>query len=107
MNWASSLYWLSKNHERESSMSGYKVTNLVGTPNDYSDESNWAHLPEVADKEVDTFYVYPTLYIDPEPDAPAIVPVENEVLRSAVKMHFRGSPLVFEDTTNVYEPYYR
>lgn len=88
-------------------MSGYKVTNLVGTPTDYSDESNWAHLPEVADKEVDTFYVYPTLYIDPEPDAPTIVPVENEVLRSAVKMHFRGSPLVFEDATNVYEPYYR
>ena len=49
----------------------YKVTNLVGVPTNYSDENNWAYLPENTDKAVDTFFIYPTLYINPEPDAPA------------------------------------
>lgn len=44
-------------------MSGYKVTNLIGTPTNYSDANNWAHLPECTDKEVDTFFVYPTVYL--------------------------------------------
>lgn len=86
---------------------GYKVTNLVGTPTDYSDKNNWAHLPKIADKDVDTLFIYPTVYINPEPGAPAIVPVEDEMLRAAVQMHYREAPMVFEDSTNVYEPYYR
>ena len=27
-------------------MDGYKVTNLIGTPSDYSDRNNWVYLPE-------------------------------------------------------------
>ena len=30
----------------------YRVTNLVGTPTDYSNKDNWVHIPEKADKEV-------------------------------------------------------
>lgn len=85
----------------------YKVTNLVGVPTDYSDENNWAHLPENADKAVDTLFIYPTLIINPDPDAPAIVPVEDPVLREAVHNHYSQAPLVFEEMTNVYEPFYR
>ena len=33
-------------------MNDYKVTNLVGTPTDYSNRNNWVHLPETTDKEV-------------------------------------------------------
>ena len=88
-------------------MSDYKVTNLVGTPTDYSDRNNWVHLPEKADKEVDTFFVYPTVYINPAPDAPAIVPVEDELLRAGVMGHFHEAPQAFVDLTNLYEPYYR
>ena len=85
----------------------YKVTNLVGTPTDYSNERNWAHLPKCADKDVDTFFVYPTLYIDPRPGAPDLAAVDDTEHRAAVKAHFKSAPLVFEDSTNVYEPYYR
>ncbi len=88
-------------------MAGYKVTNLVVTPTDYSDKSNWFRLPEKADKDVDTVFFYPTVYINPAPDAPAIVPVEDEMLRGAVKEHFPQAPLAFDDLTNLYEPYYR
>ena len=88
-------------------MAAYRVQNLVGTPTDYSDRGMWAHLPEVADKPVDTFFIYPTLYIDPTPGAPDIAPIEDETMRAAVRAHYPQAPLVFEDMTNVYEPYYR
>ena len=85
----------------------YKVTNLVGTPTDYSDKKNWFHLPENTDKPVDCFFVYPTVYINPAPDAPKIVPVEDAMLRVAVKNHYPQAPVLFEDLTNLYEPFYR
>ena len=88
-------------------MTDYKVSHLVGTPTDYSDKNNWVHLPETADKEVDTFFLYPTVYINPMPGAPAIVPVDDPMLRAGVKENYRQAPLVFEDLTNLYEPYYR
>ena len=50
----------------------YKVMNLGGVPTDYSDKNNWAHLPENTDNAVDTFFIYPTLYVNPEPDAPTL-----------------------------------
>ena len=88
-------------------MSAYKVKNLVGIPIDYSDKNNWVHLPEDADKDVDVFFVYPTVYINPAPGAPAIVPVEDEMLRANVRAHFNEAPQAFVDLANLYEPYYR
>ena len=88
-------------------MSEYKVRNLVGTPTDYADEKNWVHLPGNPDKDVDTFFVYPTVYINPSPDAPEIVPVEDVILRAGAKNNYKQGPLLFEDLTNLYEPYYR
>ena len=85
----------------------YRVRNLVGTPTDYSDQNNWAHLPENTDKEADTFFVYPTVYINPAPDAPAIVPVDDVMLRAGVMNNYGQAPQLFEDLTNLYEPYYR
>ena len=88
-------------------MFGYKVTNLVGTPTDYSQKNNWFHLPANTDKPVDTFFIYPTVYINPAPDAPIIAPIEDVRMRVGVKNHFPQAPLLFQDLTNLYEPYYR
>ena len=85
----------------------YRVRGLVGVPTDYSDRNNWAHLPESADKEVDTFFIYPTVYINPAPGAPEIVPVDDPIMRAGVKNNYAQAPQLFEDLTNLYEPYYR
>lgn len=85
----------------------YKVKNLVGVPTDYSDKNNWAHLPENTDNAVDTFFIYPTLYVNPEPDAPTIVPVDDSMLRECVSEFYLEIPVLFEDITNLYEPFYR
>lgn len=88
-------------------MDGYHVTDLVGTPSDYSDKNNWVYLPEKADREVDTFFLYPTVYFNPEPDAPMIVSIDDELMRAGVMAHFHDAPQAFIDLTNLYEPYYR
>ena len=93
--------------ETNTSNDGYKVTDLVGTPTDYSDENNWAHLPDNTDKPVDTFFVYPTVYINPAEDAPSIVPIDDEIMRAGVAGNYDKQPVIFEDMTNLYEPYYR
>lgn len=80
----------------------YKVINLVGVLTDYSDENNWAHLPENTDKVVDTFFIYPTLYFNPEPDAPAIAPTDDPILRETVNRFYNAMPILFEDMTNLY-----
>ncbi len=85
----------------------YKVMNLVGVPTDYSDKDNWAHLPENTDNAVDTFFIYPTVYMNPEPDAPAIVPVDDPIFRECVNEFYLEIPVLFEDITNLYEPFYR
>ncbi len=88
-------------------MADYKVTNIVGVPSDYSDKNNWAYLPENTDKEVDTFFVYPTVYMNPAPDAPKIVPIDDAMMRYGVKEHQKEAPSLFMELTNMYEPYYR
>ena len=85
----------------------YNVTNLVGVPTDYSNENNWAHLPENTDKAVDTFFIYPTVYINPEPDAPKIISIEDPAFRASVNEYYIEVPVLFEEMTNLYEPFYR
>ena len=88
-------------------MDRYKVSNLVGTPTDYSDRNNWVHVPEVADRDVDCFFVYPTVFMDPSPDAEPIASIGNEAMRAGVMQHFTEAPQAFVDLTNLHEPYYR
>ena len=47
------------------------------------------------------------MYVNPDPHAPAIVPVDDPILRFGVKNNYGQAPLLFEDLTNLYEPYYR
>ena len=85
----------------------YKVKNLVGVPPDYSDENNWAHLPENTDNAVDTFFIYPTVYVNPEPGAPEIVSVDDSAFRLDVSEYYFEAPELFDEMTNLFEPFYR
>lgn len=83
------------------------IMNLVGTPTNYSDENNWAHLPKNIDKAVDTFFIYPTFYVNPEPGAPVIAPVDDPKFRFSVSEYYPEAPELFDEMTNLYEPFYR
>ena len=82
------------------------ITGLVGTPSDYSKEDNWMVIPEIT-HEVDTFYLYPTVYTDDSEDAKPICDIENEEVRTKAQSIYEGQATVFEESTNVFAPYYR
>ena len=56
---------------------------------------------------MDTFFVYPTVYINPEEGAYDIVPIDDETMRAGVASNYKSQAVLYEDLTNLYEPYYR
>lgn len=93
--------------ETQTAVTGsYEIENLVGTPSDYSDENNWMKIPEIT-KEVDTFYIYPTVVADASEDVPDIVPIDYEPMRTNAQGVYEMQGTVYEESTNVFAPYYR
>lgn len=84
----------------------FQITDLVGTPSDYSDTNNWLNIPEIT-YDVDTIYVYPTVYSDADPDAPSIAPIDDETMRTGAQSNFDSYGDVYSQCTNVFAPYYR
>lgn len=82
------------------------IAGLVGTPSDYSDRNNWMAVPEIT-HEVDTFYLYPTCYADDSEEALPICNIDNESVRIQAQAIYENQATVFEESTNVFAPYYR
>lgn len=84
----------------------YPFGELVGTPVDYADEDNWLALPE-GGKDVDTIYIYPTVFGDTV-DGPAdLFPIDDANMRAGAQRYYQEQATVFEESTNVYAPFYR
>lgn len=80
---------------------------LVGTATDYSNKDYWLMLPEKATKEVDTFFVYPTIITDTSEDAAPIVDIDNPIMYIGAYDTYVKNASAFEESTNVYAPLYR
>lgn len=92
--------------EAQGTDTAYQIKDLVGTPCDYSDENNWASIPAIT-YDVDTVYVYPTVYSNANPSAPSIVPIEDESMRAGAQSNIETYSGAFSHCTNVFAPYYR
>ncbi len=77
-------------------------TNTV-VPTDYTKSENWIYAEKTPTKEVDIFYVYPTVYAGPN----QIMDITNQELRAKAKSMFDGQATAFETVGNLYAPYYR
>lgn len=84
----------------------FEISDLTGTPSDYAKEENWMRIPEIA-HEIDTFYLYPTCYQDDSDDAEPICDIDNEDMRARAGAIYENQGTVFEESTNVFAPYYR
>ena len=84
----------------------FRMAEPVGDPSDYSDADNWLNIPEII-YDVDTVYVYPTVYSDSGADAPEIVPIDNETMRAGAQSNFAVYSAAYSHCTNVFAPYYR
>ena len=73
---------------------------------DYSDKNNWLRRPE-ATKDVDVFYVYPTEYSDDSEGASMFADINDKSLREAWEEVYQMQATVYEESANVFAPYYR
>ena len=75
---------------------------------DYSREECWYQIPEIT-KDVDTFYIYATEYINSSYDegAPDFAALDNPEMLEKVPNEYLGHASTFADSTNVFVPYYR
>ena len=81
----------------------------TGEAPDYSKAECWYKLPEEITKDVDTFYIYATEYIAGsfEEGAPDYAPLGNAEMLEGVVAEYIGHATTFEDSTNLFLPYYR
>ena len=83
-------------------------TESVGEAPDYSQEDCWLQLPEIT-KDVDTFYVYSTAYIESSFDEGSsdYATLDNPEMVMGAMGEYVTNSSVYEDSTNVFVPYYR
>ncbi|MBW2646308.1 MAG: DUF3089 domain-containing protein [Deltaproteobacteria bacterium] len=68
----------------------------------YADSDNWIALPSI-EKEVDVFYVYPTI----SANASGSMDITDERDRALAQGIFAAQASVYESDANVFAPYYR
>ena len=75
---------------------------------DYSKEDSWLQIPEIT-KDVDTFYIYSTLYVKSsfEEGAPDYASLDNPEMVLGSVGEYVTNASVYEDSTNVFVPFYR
>ena len=74
-------------------------------PIDYAKKGNWYKFPEIT-KDVDTFYIYSTVYFGNEGD-PDYATMDNAEMLAGIDVEHAIKSSVFEQSTNVFIPYYR
>ena len=78
----------------------------TGEAPDYSKKEWWYQVPEIT-KDVDTFFIYPTVYNGMNENDPEFASLDNEEMRQGVEEMHRTQASVFEESTNVFMSYYR
>ena len=89
----------------ETSATAATADSVDGAP-DYSNKACWFQIPEIT-KDVDTFFVYPTEYMAANKGDPDFAPLDNAEMLEGVKTNYPILASVYEDSTNVFMPYYR
>lgn len=74
------------------------------TSPDYGEALSWVSRPDAADKPVDVFYVYPTIYMDKEPGN---MDISREDLRGNAEGLMVAQAGVYSSYANLFAPFYR
>ncbi len=73
---------------------------------DYSQKTSWYKVPEIT-KEVDTFYIYSTVYFGANEGDPDYATLDNAEMLAGLEVEYAIKTAVFEESTNVFVPLYR
>ena len=74
---------------------------------DYSNIDNWLEIPQNPDKPVDVIYLYPTVYGTIAETEDDIADIDDTAMRMLAIYSAVSQAGVFEESCNVYAPYYR
>ncbi len=74
---------------------------------DYQDSNNWLKVPTQTWQPVDVFYVYPTSYRKADASSSDIAEVTDPGMRQGAQSAYDRQATAFEDTANIFAPYYR
>ena len=77
----------------------------AGAP-DYSQKSCWYNIPEIT-KKFDTFFIYPTEYMGSNEGDPDYASLDNPDMVAGAKNDHIIMASAFEESTNLFMPYYR
>lgn len=88
-------------------LGGCGLRQETATPSDYSASNNWLNLPAAAVHSADVVYLYPTTYARENNGDPIICTIDNAAMRAGAQKIFERQATVFEDSANIYAPYYR
>lgn len=88
-------------------ISGLKGIEKFDDKIDYSDSDNWMFLPEDTSKPVDTIYLYPSAYGITGEAEEDIADIDDVNMRLMAIYYASSQASVFEESTNLYAPYYR
>ncbi|MBQ9881740.1 MAG: DUF3089 domain-containing protein [Synergistes sp.] len=83
-----------------------QTASAEGTQIDYSDALNWYKIPDTT-KDVDTFFIYPTLYAAANEGDPDYAAIDDPEMTAGVGETYQMQASAFEDSTNLFIPYYR
>lgn len=74
---------------------------------DYSNAANWLALPSSQGaKNVDVFFLYPTVYQQSAPTDPIVCAIDNAQMQAGAKAAFSRTATAFETLANIYAPFY-
>lgn len=74
---------------------------------DYANPDSWLSLPADGQKEVDVFYLYPTVWARATQDEPIFSSIDDVMMRNRARMALLLQASAFETVGNIYAPYYR
>ena len=74
-------------------------------PIDYSQKDSWYKISEIT-KDVDTFYIYSTMYNGVNEGDPEFAPLDNAEVLQSIEAEYAIKSSVFEDYTNLFIPFY-
>lgn len=80
----------------------------AGEAPNYSKKDCWLNYPDIT-KDVDTFYIYSTTYVDSsnEEGASKFAPLDNPEMVMGAMGEYTTNASAYQDSTNVFAPYYR
>ena len=78
----------------------------VGAAPDYSKAECWYKIPDIT-KDVDTFYIYSTVYFAANENDPDFATLDNAEMLAGVEIEHAIKSSAFQDATNLFIPYYR